>query len=451
MTRPEATYSFRSLASASGRVPPASKYEGTDQRSIIALLLVPIAVGMFALYDAQSVQDLPQTQRLFAVVVAAAIAVVVVQSSRLHVPWRAHMVVTAVLLLTPVYLLVSVLQAHWLLGYVVGDFFVVLLPLLMTLVFLAEPAALTSPASLGVLGALLFLAAVEAHTVGEEMGRSDPPSVLLISMTWAMALHRHNRGLQLFGWSSALAVGYLSFASGYRTHFVLWLFALPLLLLVLRGIRTTILASIILTAALVVSPLVGYPLNLTEAVQGGRFSTVLGNANDASLQTRFEEAGDALSTASETWLPGQAVFGGGFGATYIPQTVIIEQNVNRYGTVHNIHIGPVLIFFRFGILGLLIFIGLVKITIVGLIRARDELLQGTSLGPVIFSAGAALFLVDFLLRNSSVQPAMAMALGAVLAMWCRSSKDATAPGCRQTRSRTDRNGRTISRRSDVPD
>lgn len=77
---------------------------------------------------------------------------------------------------------------------------------------------------------------------------------------------------------------------------------------------------------------------------------------EGSTMARVLEARDALVMLASN-LP-FSLLGFGHGASYIPEASHIATNVTPEGVVHNIHIGPVLLLFRYGLLGA-VFYGLV--------------------------------------------------------------------------------------------
>ncbi len=382
------------------------------------LLIIPLMIGASQVYGALSVQALPHEREFFAGVVAAAVVTILGGLKLLQLPPRVRNILLIFMIMSALYLFAGTIQPVWFFQYVVGDFFALALPLILLIAFFAEPLLLRSPKVLAVLGLLLFAAALIAHYYGSTAARSDPPDVLLITMCWVLALRGGRTFHFLVGSVSVGIVGYLAYSSGYRTHVVLWLLAGPLVCLLLRGLKPTLAAACFLIALVLAASVAGHPLQLGNHIQASRFATLTGNGDDASLQARWDEAKDVESTARAQWVSGQFLVGGGFGATYIPARSLIIQNLNDKGTVHNIHIGPVMIVYRYGISGLIWLLALICVILGFLWRIARRPTRGVDLGPTIFVASAALYIVDFCMRNSTVQPTMAFSMAAVLYLWC---------------------------------
>jgi hypothetical protein len=71
---------------------------------------------------------------------------------------------------------------------------------------------------------------------------------------------------------------------------------------------------------------------------------------------RLNEATNAIKTLKE--IPLSFLTGLGHGTVYFPYLEIgsISRNFTEEGYTHNIHIGPVMLFFRYGIFGLALYI-----------------------------------------------------------------------------------------------
>ncbi len=91
-----------------------------------------------------------------------------------------------------------------------------------------------------------------------------------------------------------------------------------------------------------------------------RVSQVLSGEQDASIQIRLNEAADTRRTmAIEGTLANQLV-GFGHGASYVPHISNVVANIDpATGRVHNIHMTPYQVLFRYGWIGLVLFVGLI--------------------------------------------------------------------------------------------
>ena len=91
------------------------------------------------------------------------------------------------------------------------------------------------------------------------------------------------------------------------------------------------------------------------------------------------------------------------------------RNINEHGTVHSIHITPVLLFFRYGLLGLGAFVALAFVTISSFLRLRLRIRAGDRpLVEVVFTVGMAVYLLAAISRVALVDPAFSYTLAGFL-------------------------------------
>jgi hypothetical protein len=95
--------------------------------------------------------------------------------------------------------------------------------------------------------------------------------------------------------------------------------------------------------------------NFTQAVTDSHYRQFAATGTDDSIDGRFEEAIDIIYNTRHFTSPLQAIIGHGHGATYIARYSDPGRNLRNDGRVHNIHITPFLLFYRYGLLGLLIY------------------------------------------------------------------------------------------------
>jgi len=282
----------------------------------------------------------------------------------------------------------------------------------------AEPRLASSTSALVALGLGLLISSTLAVTVFGAY-RSAPPDVLLLALVWFLVLSPGSKAARVVGVILVIIVGYLAYESGFRTHLALWLLAAPLTLLATKSLRGTGVATILVAALTLASLALGDTFTLLDNLSSTRFDTLITNSADPSLDARFAEARDVVATADSQWLFGQVLLGSGPGATYFPTESFMEPNINEYGTAHSIHIGPVMIYYRYGLLGLVMLIGLIAIVARTLWSARHVSATERRAAQV-FGVAAALYLVDFLMFNSTNQPTMALSIAVVLWLWLQS-------------------------------
>lgn len=137
----------------------------------------------------------------------------------------------------------------------------------------------------------------------------------------------------------------------------------------------------------------------------GRFTTLFSEKGDQSLLSRLNEVYDVLNHFENNASFLNYLFGFGFSATYKPLFFSgVDLNVSQSGTVHHVHIFPFLVFLRFGILGVLLYVYLwwrvLKDLLVVSIRNNihyNEIYIFTLLSMF-------LFLLDSLMRSVFVDP-----------------------------------------------
>lgn len=392
--------------------------EHSATRGFVGRYLLPGTVATFLIYSATSVYVRPKAAILYAVVVAVA-GVLAIHGRRAKVPKRARQLCTVWLGTAALYLVVSSFQTVWSPRHVIGDFAVSVLPLLVMLAALRHKEVLTGRRSLYVLLTGASFAACAAYFIGQVANRHEPPSPFLMAGAWYFLLTRQGPAAKVLTMGWTLGVGCLAYSSGSRTHLFVWLIAPVVVLAITYGWKGLLGGAALLVAITTVAFAVGHPVQTLERAAGAsRFETLLDGNRDVSLSVRLSEAHDVTSTARHEWIPPQAVFGYGYGATYVPARSYIVRNVGESGRVHSIHIGPMLVFFRFGVLGIAAFGLLVGFVIRMLRRIRRRLDTWPDQALyAICGIAIVLFLVEFLTLNSSVEPMASLSLGILLAVW----------------------------------
>lgn len=398
------------------------------QPSDVRHLVVPVSIGVYSLYAAASVLTLRYERVFFAlVIIAAAIGALGTDWRRL--PSGASRLCGLWLGAIALYFVASLLQQAWAPTYVVGDLLLALLPLLMFLSHFGSESALTSRVPLIVLVSVMTIAAIEAKYLGTVNHRHDAPSPFLIAAAWYLTLAGRTHRAKMCGVALVVLAGYLTYSSGYRTHLLLWLLAPALVLLVLKGTRAVILTIACLTVISFSLSLSGHPFSVTKSLDDTRFDTVINSqTGDVSVGTRFSEMKDVFSTAADEWLPGEQAIGYGFGASYEPSSSDITRNIDSDGRVHNIHIGPALVYFRYGILGLVIMTALFGFSVRMLFRVRRRQYSKFDRDTfAILSLSLILFFLEFLTLNASVEPLMSYCVAGLLAIKYLGQSDAPLP------------------------
>lgn len=389
---------------------------------------IQVAIGLTAVYSATSVKTLPGERYALGAVFVVILLAVLGKGERL--PPKMIPLIFLWIGGTLVYLIVGVVVSRGLVSYVVGDAFLALLPIMFAIAFAKHPSWLRSESALLPLLFVLAIAAVTARTVGMLGSRHEAPSSLLIVGCWYYAIQARTLRYRLLMLAATLAVLDLAYTSGYRTHMLLWAAAPALVVGLMRGARAALLtavATVILAVPLTYTPL---GADVVAAFSSSRLETLVAERPDESADTRIGEFRDVISTARDEWLPGQFIVGAGFGSSYQPKTTFILANADASGRVHNIHIGIALVFFRFGLLGIVLFISLIVVALRALAACRRSIREGLGASPVISVGGLGLLLFtgEFMTLNASVQPSMSFCAGIVIAaVMTRSHSDSDAP------------------------
>jgi O-antigen/teichoic acid export membrane protein len=389
----------------------------TRSQPSLRTLAVPAAIGVFILYVATSVYARGLDRPLFTSIEVVTFFACIGRT-RDPYPERARSLRLVWLSVSIFYFGLSLLQADWLITYAGGDFALSLLPLLFMFAILRDRTLITSNTVLYFLIGVTGLAAIEASLIGTVGPRFTPPSPFLIGATWYLLIHAKTRSQRLGAVPLTGMVGYLAYASGFRTHIFLWVLA-PVIVLLLSGgwRRILILAAAILIG---ISGLgaAGHPIDFTSVVSSSRLHALVSGNTDSSLQSRLFEVDDIISTSRAEWSPGQALVGSGFGASYVPQQSDITRNIVSNGRVHSIHIGPALVYFRYGFIGIGTMLLLVAFLFsMGRRIRRSEFDGATHEVQAVFFTSLVLFLLEFLTLNATVEPLMSLSLGGLLAIW----------------------------------
>lgn len=310
----------------------------------------------------------------------------------------------------------------------VTDLLIVLTPLLFAVV-LAQWRPTPSEVSRGIMifAGLSFLATMIAW-VDAGSARFEAPSALLVVVVLVLALApppfvemTKNQRWVFAGIAGLL--GLAIFASRSRTPLVIFLVVAGLLLALpavdrRRRLRWAAIGvagaiAVVLLGTLVRSGPSGVADLGDDLLRTLRLQEAVGSGKDTSVAARVDEASDAIRTMSLEGALLDPVIGFGHGATYQPHESRIKANIDTdTGRVHNIHITPVLVWFRYGWIGLALFVALFVVAFRSAWRTprRDR----TGLGLIVV-LGLCAYAVDLTLRNALADPAFSLVLALALA------------------------------------
>ncbi len=303
-------------------------------------------------------------------------------------------------------------------NYVVGDFASMVLPLVLFLLLWALPELLHPTRALGPYAILLGLAAVAASLSSASYNERHADPVLLgIVLGWTYFHFGQNKYRRR--WTSIFLLVLLSmaFSSGYRSSFAQWFLIGLMMLFLAHGPRIALMSGITLAICAVLFLALAPKGVLDEQLAATRLDTLVSDEGDISLESRTLEARDIWATVKGDWAPLNWLFGQGYGATFRPMHSDPWRNINDQGTVHNVHITPVLMFFRYGMLGLIGFASLACAALVQFFRTRDEVRKGeASFAKIVFTVGMVAYLLDSSFHVVLVDPAFSYTLAGFLRM-----------------------------------
>jgi hypothetical protein len=357
----------------------------------------------FAWIDAGSVRLLPFEREAYGAVLGIFGLIAVLSLKRISLRPLAAIFTISWVTLSFIALIQGLWGHGWELSYLFGDFSVLMIPVLLFIAGNAGyPSIFADRKALDAIGYGLIVAAGISFFFGRDVnlaGRYDPPNLFLAAWLMAKVLSAITvRKAQ--GYSGLLMMfGAVAFLSNERTTVMIWACGVVVLLLSMRGKQIAQLAL-----PMVVLGLVGITSHFisTSVDDGGfqsRFSKIEAG-NDESLQGRYNEVSDMFSTIDREWGPIDYIVGAGHGATFLPELSFPPRNVIG-GRVHNIHIGPALMFYRYGLMGIVGWLWWLIALVASVRRAMSR--DCPEVDRVIILSAGFVFL-DSLMRNPFIDP-----------------------------------------------
>lgn len=211
---------------------------------------------------------------------------------------------------------------------------------------------------------------------GERLnGRFEAPVLFVVAGLPLMLVYARSY-IFTIGVIAHLASGYFCFASGDRTATLVWCFfsVFSIYYWVVRsGDSLYFLSKIVLLFLVSIICFLSFGFlskTIKPFFQTTRIYNIVSSGNplheasvDNSVLRRIDEVKDSLQYMEEDGSILRYVFGFGHGAAFVARLAQTNSiNMDRAGKIHNIHFGPMLVFFRYGIIGLLFYlIFLVKV------------------------------------------------------------------------------------------
>lgn len=247
--------------------------------------------------------------------------------------------------------------------YVLGDLSFMLLLAACTIYFgkLAPQANLKTQlaVTLVVLFVLALLAPVFARlNLFPELARSnyryDAPATFLITVCLVL-LFSHARTLwrKIFILLVLTVLVGLTFYSGWRIYLI------RDFVIILAGVVLVARRKILLLPAGVLAAMlpIAFSGAIVEVLLSTRFSDFVYFELDRSSVGRLLEVKDIFREFAFAESPLRYIFGFGHGATFSVFHTVAEVNaVGSGGEVHHVHIGPAMMYFRYGLFGLALYL-----------------------------------------------------------------------------------------------
>lgn len=258
-------------------------------------------------------------------------------------------------------------QVYFDLEWFAGDVLLLAVPLLMGLGVYSKASVdeRFAPLALQWTARFLLLAAVLASFFPDPLDsfRFVAPAPLLMSTLWVWSIVKTG----LSRWIAVAGVGlvgYLTLASQWRSSaMVFLLIGVGSAALLLRG-RARLFAALLLGALAVTVAGSNFSVAATGPLSNNRLVRTFqdgGLARDSSTGFRFVEAAAVRDTALAEWSPMNIPLGTGHGATYklsnlavMPRSANFGERNGQDGRVHNIHLGPAMVAYRYGLAGVLV-------------------------------------------------------------------------------------------------
>jgi len=383
--------------------------------STVGGVLIVGSVGLFAFVDSLVLPVIPVQRALYAAVLGACAWLVAIGWKAIRLPSSGALAIAAWSLCVAIWLLPAAQATPFYPAYVVGDVASMLAPAIILLAGVVAPDIFHGTRSLVFLTLILLFASITAAVLAAAgTSRFEAPHDLLIVALWLLAYRSQGLGRVVLAGLLVL-VFLLALKSGSRTPVLLWILSGAYCAALTWSFRRTIMLLgpvMVLTVLLAGSAIRD---SAVEALSGTRFSQNVRGTTDESLLARFHEAQDALFQFGRHARPLNYVLGFGHGSTFRPVVGPI-RNMTPEAVVHNIHIGPVLVLYRYGLLGLLLYVFLLGRVIMSFLRQRGRLRNSE---PVIFpdlffTLGLGMLLIDGTMRNVIADPVFSYVLAGFL-------------------------------------
>jgi len=385
---------------------------GSDRGRTATAIAVVAAIAAFGVVDTL-IPGVTATERAAYVVLFLILAVTAAWSMpRIRLPRQGWLILAGWVVLLAFWTMPTAMQRYIYPAYVAGDLISLLLPAILVVVGLAHPPSFSRTA-VDAFAVVLAMGAVLAALLGYGEPRHEAPAVFAVAVAWYRVATAKG-GLRLALWLAvAILLLVLGFSSGQRTSLVIWAGGACYALVI--GLFSSRLVPVLLSLAALVTLVLAGPVigeSIERATRGTRQAVLVTGERDASVLARLAEADDVVRTfriegPATRWLTGL-----GHGATYEPRVSFLSRNVTGHGRVHNVHIGPLLAWFRYGAIGVAVWLLLVVLAVrssLSVLREGDTL--RATFGVIVLAS-----LVEGVAFNVFVDPVFAYGVAGLL-LW----------------------------------
>jgi hypothetical protein len=375
--------------------------------------LVVLGLGIYGIVDSV-VFGVATAQRVaYGLVWLATMLAVFLAMGRARYSSRVWRSLANWLLVVTLFLVPGVGQYPYYPAYVAGDAATLMLPALILMVGLAVPG-LFGRVALAAIGVALASGMAVAPLIGVISDRFETPAALLVAIAfWLFAVQR-GRVAKIVGLILIAGTLALSVASGQRTSVVIWIAMFGCAVLVRYRTRG-VLVAVACLLVVAFGPIRGSVMPvLQSSLHTTRFSTVVEGESDESLLARIREGADVVGTLRREGNVTTWVIGFGHGATYRPRLSFLARNVTSDGRVHNIHIGPIMLVYRYGAVGLISMLIVAVVAAATLVRPIGVQKGSPSATAVLFAMGAVAYLIKALMFNVLIDPFFSYSLAGLL-------------------------------------
>lgn len=393
----------------------------------LAVQAVALLVGLYAIANSFSIGVSIVSRIAYAIIVVVLVAAVLIRrppSEGRDKPAAGS------LLAWSGFALFELVQLPWTPSSDVGSAFsdcaIVLTPWLCYLVIRGRSDRMALRSGYIIITYLSFIATLTGWALSGG-ARFQAPEIVAITGAWVLAAApqrllqtKHHSILRGTGWLMVVILLPALLASRSRTSLIAWIASGALVLIVPALKRPSRMVVVALVSTIALAALLQIQSTLTTSptvyrlLEQTRLADFASGQVDISGETRLLEIADVRSTMAREGGALNHLLGFGHGASYVPEQSDIVANINPLtGRVHNIHVTPFLIWFRYGYVGLALFLAMLAQALLTSVR---DLRANTDLPALVNVLSLLMFMVELSFFNSTADPEFSFVLGAIFAV-----------------------------------